>query len=132
MLRCNGVMFVCVFVVGGLDVTSSVFGLFPRPYGRSAKSTLMSKVRARFRLLGKLLARALMDNRTLDLSLGEPFYKWLLLGQQCCLNADDLRLVDPDLHRIFCRFQQLVERKKQLEADTSLVSRKRNTHSVVD
>ena len=98
-------------------------GLFPRPFGRYVKGSLLNKVKSRFRLLGKFLARALMDNRLVDLPLSVPFYKWML-GMEHCLTAADLEHIDPALFRIYCRLQQLVVRKRQLEADLSLVSDK--------
>lgn len=38
-------------------------GLFPAPLGRSAKSTSVSKVKSKYKLLGKFLAKALCDSR---------------------------------------------------------------------
>jgi E3 ubiquitin-protein ligase TRIP12 len=38
-------------------------GLFPAPIGRNAKAGLVSKSRQRFKLLGKFVAKALMDSR---------------------------------------------------------------------
>jgi E3 ubiquitin-protein ligase TRIP12 len=38
-------------------------GLFPAPLGRHAKSAAVSKAKARFKFLGKLLAKAVMDSR---------------------------------------------------------------------
>lgn len=38
-------------------------GLFPMPLGRSAKVGQVTKIRSKFKLLGKFMAKALMDSR---------------------------------------------------------------------
>lgn len=38
-------------------------GLFPQPFGRGSKAGALSKVKSRYKLLGKFLAKALMDSR---------------------------------------------------------------------
>ncbi|KAI1882670.1 hypothetical protein AGOR_G00237280 [Albula goreensis] len=53
-------------------------GLFAVPFGRTTKPAHIAKVKMKFRFLGKLIAKAIMDFRLLDLPLGLPFYKWLL------------------------------------------------------
>lgn len=59
-----------VFVVGlgkgdgnGVDYSFSRCGLFPSPLGRSCKAGHVSKIRAKFKFLGKFMAKALMDSR---------------------------------------------------------------------
>ncbi|PRD34509.1 UNVERIFIED_CONTAM: E3 ubiquitin-protein ligase TRIP12 [Trichonephila clavipes] len=42
-------------------------GLFPLPLSRSAKVGLVTRVRSKFKLLGKFLAKALMDSRMVGL-----------------------------------------------------------------
>lgn len=41
----------------------SAAGLFPAPLSRSTKAGAISKIRQRFKLLGKFLAKALYDSR---------------------------------------------------------------------
>jgi E3 ubiquitin-protein ligase TRIP12 len=38
-------------------------GLYPAPLGRNAKSNIITKVRQKFKFLGKFMAKALMDSR---------------------------------------------------------------------
>lgn len=55
-------------------------GLFPRPLAPSAPAAERQRVVDHFRLLGRAMAKALQDNRMLDLPLAPAFYK-LALGQ---------------------------------------------------
>ena len=38
-------------------------GLFPAPIGRHAKSSLVNKLKTKFKFIGKFMAKALMDSR---------------------------------------------------------------------
>ena len=52
------------------DSVSYVFssnGLFPAPLGRSTKPSVGNKLKQRFKLLGKFMAKALMDSRMVSL-----------------------------------------------------------------
>lgn len=42
-------------------------GLFPAPLGRNAKSSAVSKVKTKFKFLGRFMAKALMDSRMVRL-----------------------------------------------------------------
>ena len=56
----------CCLFVGDEDKVSYMFnsvGLFPSPLGRHAKTANVNKVKSRFRLLGKVMAKAVMDSR---------------------------------------------------------------------
>lgn len=51
---------------GGLEGTRYMFGsrgLFAVPFGRSTKPAHIAKVKMKFRFLGKLIAKAVMDFR---------------------------------------------------------------------
>jgi E3 ubiquitin-protein ligase TRIP12 len=41
-------------------------GLYPAPLGRNAKSNIITKVRQKFKFLGKFMAKALMDSRMVN------------------------------------------------------------------
>lgn len=45
----------------------SPHGLFPQPLGRNVKPAVHSKVKSRFKLLGKFMAKALADSRMVSL-----------------------------------------------------------------
>ena len=47
----------------GVKYIYSAQGLFPLPLGRNAKAAVVTKARQRFKLLGKFMAKALMDSR---------------------------------------------------------------------
>ncbi|MQL95161.1 hypothetical protein Taro_027824 [Colocasia esculenta] len=101
---------------GGRDIVQAPLGLFPRPWSPNAESSdgsQFSKVIEYFRLLGRVMAKALQDGRLLDLPLSTAFYK-LVLGQE--LDLHDILSFDPDFGKIFQEMQVLVYRKQYLEA----------------
>jgi E3 ubiquitin-protein ligase TRIP12 len=55
-------------------------GLFPRPWSSSADYVSFQEVNKRFHLLGQVVAKAIKDNRILDIPFSKAFYK-LILGQ---------------------------------------------------
>lgn len=68
---------------GNVDIVQAPLGLFPRPWPPNAVASdgsQFSKVIEYFRLVGRVMAKALQDGRLLDLPLSTAFYK-LLLGQ---------------------------------------------------
>lgn len=70
-------------VEGERDFVQAPLGLFPRPWPSNADASdgsQLSKVIEYFRLLGRVMAKALQDGRLLDLPLSTAFYK-LVLGQ---------------------------------------------------
>lgn len=94
----------------------SPLGLFPRPYCSnmdSSNESGFSKVRDKFCLLGRLMAKALQDGRLLDLPLSTAFYK-LVLGQE--LDLHDIRSFDLQLGQTLQEMEALVDRKKFLES----------------
>lgn len=65
------------------DYVHAPQGLFPRPWPPStdpSSNSKYAKVLEHFRLLGRVMAKALQDGRLLDLPLSKAFYK-LVLGQ---------------------------------------------------
>ncbi len=49
-----------------LEYVDTRNGLYPAPLGRSAKANVITKVRQKFKFLGKLMAKALMDSRMVN------------------------------------------------------------------
>ena len=71
------------FAVGSRDLVQAPLGLFPRPLPPNTDASdgsQFSKVVEYFRLVGRVMAKALQDGRLLDLPLSTAFYK-LVLGQ---------------------------------------------------
>ncbi|XP_035207810.1 E3 ubiquitin-protein ligase TRIP12-like isoform X3 [Stegodyphus dumicola] len=96
-------------------------GLFPMPLSRSAKVGLVTRVRSKFKLLGKFLAKALMDSRMLDIPLSLVFYKWML-NQENNLCLADLKHVDENIAQTILQLEKIAIEKKRLENDKSLSS----------
>ncbi|XP_010265985.1 PREDICTED: E3 ubiquitin-protein ligase UPL3-like [Nelumbo nucifera] len=101
---------------GGRDLIQAPLGLFPCPWPPKAdasEGTQFSKVIEYFRLVGRVMAKALQDGRLLDLPLSTAFYK-LVLGQE--LDLHDILSFDAVFGKILQELQILVARKKYLEA----------------
>ncbi|KAF7006202.1 hypothetical protein CFC21_021261 [Triticum aestivum] len=101
------------------NLVQAPLGLFPRPWPPSTASSEGSKffkVVEYFRLVGRIMAKALQDGRLLDLPLSTAFYK-LLLGQE--LDLYDILSFDAEFGKILQELQVLVERKRYLESCSS-------------
>lgn len=59
-----------------------------------------------------------MDFRMLDIPLSRVFFKWML-GKEDTLDYRDLRFIDPVLAKSIAQLQDIVHKRKRLEADTS-------------
>lgn len=76
------------------DIVNAPLGLFPRPLAPGDARSESGAVPKHFRLLGRVVAKALQDGRLLDLPLSPVFYR-LALGHR--LDLYDVREVDPAL-----------------------------------
>ncbi|KAJ4964350.1 hypothetical protein NE237_024289 [Protea cynaroides] len=98
------------------DVVQAPLGLFPCPWPPNADASngsQFSKVIEYFRLVGRVMAKALQDGRLLDLPLSTAYYK-LVLGQE--LDLHDILSFDAEFGKILQELQVLVSRKQYLEA----------------
>ncbi|CAN6336164.1 unnamed protein product [Urochloa humidicola] len=101
------------------------FGLFPKPWSSSGtQGNDFPNVLQKFKLLGHLVVRAVLDGRILDIPLSKAFYK-IMLEQE--LDIYDIPSFDPELGKILIEFKALVNRKKFLETS----SRASNPSAVV-
>ncbi|CAF2098013.1 unnamed protein product [Rotaria magnacalcarata] len=82
-------------------------GLYPAPFGRNAKANVITKVRQKFKFLGKFMAKALMDSRMIDMPFSIIFFKWML-GEEESLNLEDLVHIDTNLYEQFKKLQNIV------------------------
>ncbi|PIN04854.1 putative ubiquitin fusion degradation protein [Handroanthus impetiginosus] len=76
---------------GDKDIIHAPLGLFPRPWPPNTDTSdgsQFSKVIEHYRLLGRVMAKALQDGRLLDLPLSVAFYK-LVLGHVDLSNLGD-------------------------------------------
>ncbi|KAM0841893.1 hypothetical protein ACQ4PT_058719 [Festuca glaucescens] len=107
---------------GETGFVHSSFGLFPQPWSSAVTSSRgieFSDVVQKFKLLGHIVARAILDGRILDISLSRAFYK-IMLGQE--LHIYDIPSFDPELGKTVVQFQALVKRKKFLESSSETTS----------
>ncbi|XP_075426312.1 E3 ubiquitin-protein ligase TRIP12 isoform X2 [Ascaphus truei] len=100
----------------GTKYVHSLQGLFALPFGRTAKPAHIAKIKMKFRFLGKLMAKAIMDFRLVDIPLGLPFYKWML-RQETSLASHDLLNIDPIVAKSVYHLEDIVRQKKRLEQD---------------
>lgn len=99
-----------------MDLVQAPLGLFPLPWPPNAdlsEGSQFSKVIELFRLIGRVMAKALQDGRLLDLPLSTAFYK-LVLGQE--LDLYDILSFDAEFGKILQELQVLVSRKEYLES----------------
>nr|CAB3267252.1 E3 ubiquitin-protein ligase TRIP12 [Phallusia mammillata] len=92
----------------------SPVGLYPLPIGRSSKLGPTAKTCAKFRFMGKLLAKAVLDGRMVDIPLSLLCYKWLL-GQEHTITWLDLEQVDPGMSLTFNKLQKVLHQRVALE-----------------
>ncbi|XP_044060104.1 E3 ubiquitin-protein ligase TRIP12 isoform X2 [Siniperca chuatsi] len=102
----------------GTKYMFSTRGLFAVPFGRTTKPAHIAKIKMKFRFLGKLMAKAIMDFRLLDLPLGLPFYKWML-RHEMSINSHDLVNIDPGVAKSIQHLEDIIRQKKRLEQDRS-------------
>ncbi|CAL5377006.1 unnamed protein product [Camellia sinensis] len=101
---------------GDNDLVQAPLGLFPRPWPPNADTcggSQFSKVVEYFRLVGRVIAKALQDGRLLDLPMSTAFYK-LVLGQE--LDLYDILSFDAELGKTLQELQALVFRKQYVES----------------
>ncbi|XP_075952494.1 E3 ubiquitin-protein ligase TRIP12-like [Anarhichas minor] len=91
-------------------------GLFPVPFGRT--TTRGDEITMKFRFVGMLMAKAIMDLRLLDLPLGLPFYKWML-RHEASISSHDLVNIDPGVAESIHHLEDIIRQKKRLEQDRS-------------
>ncbi|XP_050553477.1 E3 ubiquitin-protein ligase TRIP12 isoform X4 [Spodoptera frugiperda] len=92
-------------------------GLFPQAVGRNARASHVSRIKAKFRFLGKFMAKAVMDSRMVDIPLSVSMYRWMV-NEEKWLSLSDVRHVAPELWRSLCRLRRVAERARQIAADT--------------
>ncbi|XP_065121190.1 E3 ubiquitin-protein ligase TRIP12 isoform X3 [Paramisgurnus dabryanus] len=106
---------------GSHEATKYMFssrGLFAVPFGRTTKPAHIAKIKMKFRFLGKLMAKAVMDFRLLDLPLGLPFYKWML-RHETSISSHDLVNIDPGVAKSIQHLEDIIRQKKRIEQDRS-------------
>ncbi|XP_045199519.2 E3 ubiquitin-protein ligase TRIP12-like isoform X2 [Mercenaria mercenaria] len=93
-------------------------GLFPVPLARNTKATVVNRMKAKTKFMGKLMAKSLMDSRMLDIPFSRVFFKWLL-GQEHSLTSSDLQYVDQVVSKSFNQLEDILRQKQRILADKS-------------
>ncbi|CAF2672231.1 unnamed protein product [Rotaria sp. Silwood2] len=96
-------------------------GLYPAPLGRNAKANVITKVRQKFKFLGKFMAKALMDSRMIDMPFSIIFYKWML-GEEENLNLEDLIHIDTNLYEQFKKLQTIVSVRDKIMVQNQITN----------
>jgi len=102
-----------------VEYVHSDSGLYPLPIPKNCKSSHRTKVKNKFQFLGKFMAKAVLDNRMIDLPFSQPFYQWLL-GEEATFDVADLKGIDPEIATTAVKLQGIVHKKARLEADRAL------------
>ncbi|PKI52859.1 hypothetical protein CRG98_026690 [Punica granatum] len=101
---------------GNGNIVLAPLGLFPRPWppnSDASDGSKFSKVIEYFRLIGRVMAKALQDGRLLDLPLSTAFYK-IVLGQE--LDLHDIPSLDAELGKVLEELHAIVCRKQYLDS----------------
>jgi len=96
-------------------------GLYPLPIARNCKSSHKTKMKNKFQFLGKFMAKAVLDNRMIDLPFSQPFYQWLL-GEEASFDVGDLKGIDPDIFKTVSHLQGIVHKKLKVDRDRALTA----------
>lgn len=102
-----------------IEYVYSSTGLYPAPLARNIKSSHKTRIRNKFQFLGKFIAKAVLDNRMIDLPFGTPFYQWLLREERT-LCVKDLMNIDPTIANTVSQLEGIVRKKRKLEMDEKI------------
>uniref|UniRef100_A0A336LPI2 E3 ubiquitin-protein ligase n=1 Tax=Culicoides sonorensis TaxID=179676 RepID=A0A336LPI2_CULSO len=103
----------------GITYVNAPLGLFPAPLSKTAKTTQISRLKAKFKFIGKFMAKAVMDSRLLDLPLSIPFYRWLLTEENT-FSLADLQQVAPEVQTTLLRLNEIVKQRDIIQANPNL------------
>merc|ERR1711997_1444135 len=102
-----------------IDYVFAPAGLYPLPMARNTKSSHKNKIKTKFNFVGKFIAKAVLDNRMVDLPFSLPFYQWLL-REESTFTSQDLRNIDPTIASTVSQLEGIVRKKRKLEEDPKL------------
>jgi len=109
--------------LGGSQYVSHPMGLYPAPLSKKEvadPSSASGKKRADvFKVLGQFVAKALLDSRIIDISMGRIFLKFILC-EDVPLTIASLKLVDPPLANSLSKLQAYVDVKRGIEANVTM------------
>jgi len=95
-------------------------GLIPRPISKTELSTEQGKkILYLFKILGKFVAKALLDFRILDLPFNNVFLTWIL-KQEASLTSKNISDIEPTLANTIFDLEALCEEKKKILKNETL------------
>lgn len=103
----------------GIEYVNSTCGLFPSPclmLDQESKHILTA--------IGKLMAKALVDNTLMDVQLSPALYKYLVEGanKAQCLNLNDIRDVMPSLANFVDAMAGIMKEASRIKSDSGLTT----------
>uniref|UniRef100_A0A182NQL1 E3 ubiquitin-protein ligase n=1 Tax=Anopheles dirus TaxID=7168 RepID=A0A182NQL1_9DIPT len=104
---------------GVVSYVNAPRGLFPSPLSKTAKTSQISRLKHKFKFLGKFMAKAVMDSRMLDLPYSIPFYRWML-SEESSLGLADLGQIAPEVQGTLLRLNEIVKQRDHIQADPTL------------
>lgn len=106
-----------------IEFVTAPNGLFPLPFAAAAasRSAAEKKSLSYFRSLGQFCAKALLDFRVIDIPLSPVFWRLVLEAQAADHSILDVFEVDEALGTTLMRLSRIVDEKKAIYADASLV-----------
>jgi len=104
----------------GAEYVHSATGLYPSPLARASKNAQRQRLKAKFNFIGRLMAKAVMDGRMLDLPFGRPFYQWLLRGEMAFVSCDLLD-VDPTVAGTITQLETIARKKMKMDESSGAV-----------
>ncbi|XP_055587415.1 E3 ubiquitin-protein ligase TRIP12 [Uranotaenia lowii] len=104
---------------GVVSYVNAPHGLFPIPLSKTAKTSQISRLKYKFKFLGKFMAKAVMDSRMLDLPYSIPFYRWML-SEDSSLGLADLDQVAPEVQITLLRLNEIVKQRDMIQSDPSM------------
>ena len=106
-------------------------GLFPAPMSaEQVNSENGGKILYLFKMLGKFVARSMLDSRIIDVSFNPTFFR---VGEnQSLLNLSGVRSVDSDLANSLSMVKQFADAKKAIDEDWRLTAAEKveKTHNI--
>lgn len=92
-------------------------GLFPAPLSQDELSSEKGKkILQAFKMLGKFVARSMLDSRIIDINFNPTFFK---IEDDTTTSIALLRTIDQDLASSMGQLQAYATRRKNIEADTT-------------
>jgi len=100
-------------------------GLFPAPMSEEDKKTEKGKkVLDCFKILGKFVARSMLDSRIIDVNFSPTFFK---IGDDTKASMALLRTVDQDLANSMAQLQAYASKRAKIESDLTMSTSSKTT-----